>query len=491
MTGRGQKMLGLVQSKSTLPRTPLKTMTNLMQRSPSSCTPSNSGALDQMKRFLENLRTPAEMRMMDQTPNVSQPEVEHIDQMETNTVSNPEETEVAADALETELGRVNFGPMGFMTLGQEIDSNDNSLAESGVQQQVAPGPEDDDSEENLTEDVVASHGEESTVVIEDSGNKRTANDDTIPTQTQKRRKIKSAKKTRQDAIKQRKEKKDDEKKGDVAAKKGFKDNFLTVKFKLSEIQAKAGTCPDFALFIKDNVHSPDVRNAAKHAGKYLAFMKGDIGDKFFSKKGISFHPKEYFLCQNEVNLSEDKFLPLKKANLAGTSLAAVIQQLEGVQSESEEEVSDGNSDDNSEEESDEEERSDSDAEEDVGVDVYNTGKTAKKVSWGAPTRDDSENSGSSAGVRVYGRGAEKSISKEKKKKKADRKKHMKEASNKTRVDLLDNEEFNEAAQFSKRVTVSSKGSRGARQTSKGASRGASQGSRGTNRGARRGGKGKK
>ena len=41
--------------------------------------------------------------------------MERIDQMKTNTLSNPEETEVAADVLETELGRVTFGSMGFMT----------------------------------------------------------------------------------------------------------------------------------------------------------------------------------------------------------------------------------------------------------------------------------------------------------------------------------------------------------------------------------------
>ena len=41
------------------------------------------------------------------------------------------------------------------------------------------------------------------------------------------------------------------------------------------------------------------------------------------------------------------------------------------------------------------------------VDVNNTGKTAQKVSWGATSRAGSEQSHSSAGVNVYGRGAEK------------------------------------------------------------------------------------
>merc|ERR1712179_14414 len=93
-------------------------------------------------------------------------------------------------------------------------------------------------------------------------------------------------------------------KSKICKKKGFKENTLTVKFKLSEIHAKAGTFPDFALFIKDNVHSPDVRNAANYAGKYITFIKGNLADKFFTEEGISFDPKEFFICENGVDLTE-------------------------------------------------------------------------------------------------------------------------------------------------------------------------------------------
>ena len=58
--------------------------------------------------------------------------------------------------------------------------------------------------------------------------------------------------------------------------------------------------------------------------------------------------------------------------------------------------------------SNEESESENDVEE--VVDVYNTGKTAKKVSWGAPSRAGSEQSHSSVGINVYGRGAEKIMS---------------------------------------------------------------------------------
>ena len=42
------------------------------------------------------------------------------------------------------------------------------------------------------------------------------------------------------------------------------------------------------------------------------------------------------------------------------------------------------------------------------IDIYQVGKTAKKMIWGPPSRQCSESSESSGGVNVYGRGADKS-----------------------------------------------------------------------------------
>ena len=100
------------------------------------------------------------------------------------------------------------------------------------------------------------------------------------------------------------------KKSDIAAKKGLKDNFFTLKFKISSLHSRAGSCPDFALFVKDNIHVPTVHHATAFAGKYLTFTKGNLCTKFFSKDGISYN---FFLCQNEVDLAEDREPPVKKA----------------------------------------------------------------------------------------------------------------------------------------------------------------------------------
>jgi hypothetical protein len=67
--------------------------------------------------------------------------------------------------------------------------------------------------------------------------------------------------------------------------------------------------------------------------------------------------------------------------------------------------------------------------------VFNMGQSARKVSWGAPNRENSGSSLSSGGVNIFGRAAEKVVSIEKKK--SDKKKRSKEVSTKTNVDILD------------------------------------------------------
>ena len=102
-------------------------------------------------------------------------------------------------------------------------------------------------------------------------------------------------------------------KSDRAAKKQFKDNFLTLKNKIDSVQQKAGSEPNFALIMFDNVHRPDVRGAAAHAGRYLVYTKGDISSRFFSEAGIKFDPDEFFVCENGIDFKEDRKLPIEKA----------------------------------------------------------------------------------------------------------------------------------------------------------------------------------
>ena len=63
-------------------------------------------------------------------------------------------------------------------------------------------------------------------------------------------------------------------------------------------------------------------------------------------------------------------------------------------------------------------------------------KTARRVSWGAPSFEHSDDSFSSGGVHVYGRGAEKSIDSRKKAKQSKDKIRCKESMERTSADLL-------------------------------------------------------
>ena len=217
------------------------------------------------------------------------------------------------------------------------------------------------------------------------------------------------------------------------AKKRFKENFQTIKFKVSIVQPKNGTVPDFALFIKDDLHSPEAIPPSHHAGKYLTYIKGDKTKKFFSKEGIAFNQKEFFLCENALNLKEDRNLPLEMARIS-------VSREPDEDDDSSEEFEDVQIQDIDEENVVDDEFSDQVSKSDSNEsrpNVFNMGQSARKVSWGAPNRENSGSSLSSGGVNIFGRAAEKVVSIEKKKKKSDKKKRSKEASTKTNVDILD------------------------------------------------------
>ena len=136
---------------------------------------------------------------------------------------------------------------------------------------------------------------------------------------------------------------------------------------------------------------------------------------------------------------EDKLLPLQKANISDQPCSKP-ENLVRSKHVAETEVVMRKEDLENDTDIDTSRKSNSDTDEE-DIDIYDMGRTAKKVSFGAPIPDESEDSFSSAGVVVYGRGAEKTISQEKKEKKREKKKHMKDSSAKTRLDILENDGF--------------------------------------------------
>ena len=473
MESRGKKLLGLTKKLPSGSRIPLQNLSSNVPRSDFEL------AMDKCRKYLSNLKSPIELRRMT-TPELSVEKPLYIDEEEAS--ANVEEAdkelgveeandvpEVVDSQAEPISGHVSFGDMGFMNVwgnreSEDIDQNSN-LDDARL----------DETEVNEPNFAVASVSGENEPTVVDSDSPvadinteenqpvETVEKETLPKKSKKKTN-KKAKDSRIDILKIKKTEKKPPK-SDRAAKKGFKDNFLTIKFKLSDVQARAGTIPDFALFLKDNVHSPDAKPSAPHAGKYLAYIQGDITDKFFSKTGISFNDDDYFLCKNEVDLAEDRALPVLKAVEHAVHGAKHDDERNHVGVHHAEVHEESSDEEETGTESDQMEQSDSD------VDAFDMAKIAKKVTWGAPERH-SESSGSSGGVLVHGRGAQKTLSKDKKKKQSAKKKHAKEAVNRSKTDIL--EENSDTAGPSSRGSGRGRG----RGSTRGRGRGSSRGPRG-------------
>ena len=91
----------------------------------------------------------------------------------------------------------------------------------------------------------------------------------------------------------------------------MKDNFLTLKVKISTLHCKSGTCRDFALFVKDNVHDPKAPTHVLMLVNILRTQKATSAQN--SSQKLEFHTRDFFLCENEVDLIEDRQLPVQKA----------------------------------------------------------------------------------------------------------------------------------------------------------------------------------
>ena len=475
MSTYGKKLLGMSQNKANLPRKPLNILTNL----PNLISTNANYDIGTMKMFLDTLKTPAEMRGIE------------CDERRSADVEVAEEALDMIQADETTDRPLAFGAVGFRTFGTSKDMPENLVEDGDDQAAVDANPgvsenllgnclteEREDSQELLEPSLAAAIAGPSNEDTSKNVEEETPNIENVSV-GKKGKKVKgtTTKKAREEVLKRNNEKKE---RSDRATKKAFNDNVNTVKVKLSAIQAKHGKLPDFAVFVKDSVHDPDVNNAAKSAGKYICFMKGNIADDFFSKKGISFHPDKFHLCKNELDMKEDQLLPYQKQpqKLSDAFILPEDPVVEVGQDASKQiDVSDEDTIHSGDESSSSDDQ----------VDLYNTGNTARKVSWGAPIRTESESS--EGGVLQFGRGAKKkTVSQATKDKKEQKKKHMKEATENSRVDILQNDDFGAQIGPGGSGTRGRGSARGASSGSRGRKRVATSSSRGSNKKNKKGGK---
>ena len=84
----------------------------------------------------------------------------------------------------------------------------------------------------------------------------------------------------------------------------WRNQFLTLKKKVSGMQIEAGAEPNFLIIMMNNVQDPNASNPSKSAGKYLTYGEGTIKEKFISE-GLQLD-ESYFLLANNKKFAIDE-----------------------------------------------------------------------------------------------------------------------------------------------------------------------------------------
>ena len=87
------------------------------------------------------------------------------------------------------------------------------------------------------------------------------------------------------------------------AHQSWNERYLTNKKKTDTLQSDHNLPPDFIYAVKNNMHNPNVRGAAKTAGKYMVYGRGDLMRKFM-KDGVKYDKKNCYIMANASDLSE-------------------------------------------------------------------------------------------------------------------------------------------------------------------------------------------
>ena len=311
---RGKQIRGLATPLARNPLTPISP--NILTSTPL----SYRQRMENTRKFLESLKTPP-------ANNTSNSTLEENDDLgdetlpeESNPVMDPPSAVIANDVEKDKQrgGHVEFENIGFFSICDQDDELDDVNKESSEvpvprldvetvamesisETPVVPTPRE--ATENVVDDTnprdeneVGNNNNTEDQEPSSSSKKRTAEEEPSSLGKGKSKKKKSKGKTVNEARREVVEtaKKGSKSKSSRAAKKGFKDSFQTLKFKISSINSRNGSCPDFALFVFDNVHNPDARPSAPHAGKYLTYTKALISTQFFFKRAFATIPKTSF-----------------------------------------------------------------------------------------------------------------------------------------------------------------------------------------------------
>ena len=84
----------------------------------------------------------------------------------------------------------------------------------------------------------------------------------------------------------------------------WRNQFLTLKKKVSRMQIEADAEPNFLIIMLNNVQDLNASNPSQSAGKYLTNGEGAIKEAFLSR-GLQLD-ESYYLLANNKNFSIDK-----------------------------------------------------------------------------------------------------------------------------------------------------------------------------------------
>ena len=105
------------------------------------------------------------------------------------------------------------------------------------------------------------------------------------------------KKTKSDYLKETKKLKLQKSKKHLT--RSMKDQYLTLRKNVANLQRIHGVDAEFALIVKNNIQTTGAKNSAPTAGKYMVYSEGNLKDLFFSS-GIKYDHR-FVIMENDFD----------------------------------------------------------------------------------------------------------------------------------------------------------------------------------------------
>ena len=82
--------------------------------------------------------------------------------------------------------------------------------------------------------------------------------------------------------------------------RSMKDQYLTLKKNVANLQRIHGVDAEFALIVKNNIQTTGAKNSAPTAGKYMVYSEGNLNDLFLSS-GIKYDDR-FVIMENDFDM---------------------------------------------------------------------------------------------------------------------------------------------------------------------------------------------